>query len=272
LASLDPRAVAQRVSNLLDLSIEAQEVGNSQRLDVRVDGLDRPHGFFIQCWSGLSFVYANLELDSLAGGLLRVLSSAGAQEWEEFLSTLASLAKVGYRIEVRLDGSTMRAAPKSEVSSFEMSAKSIEWQGDVNLAVADLGAALAAAFMSMLPLDNPDLDPAGSPNDWKIEGSRSRMLRNHYERSRSNRALAILAHGTACMVCGFDFERNYGPFGKGYVEIHHLTPVHLMETPRVVNPLDELVPLCSNCHSMVHRVDPPIPPDTLREILDANRG
>ncbi|WKU45593.1 HNH endonuclease [Streptomyces sp. VNUA116] len=54
-----------------------------------------------------------------------------------------------------------------------------------------------------------------------------------------------------CEVCAFDFGRSYGQLGEGYIEVHHVVPLHvsgLLETK-----LDDLALLCANCHRMCHR-------------------
>ena len=48
-----------------------------------------------------------------------------------------------------------------------------------------------------------------------------------------------------------NFEQTYGELGKDFIEVHHLHPVSQGE--RKVNPIEDLIPLCSNCHSMIHR-------------------
>lgn len=84
------------------------------------------------------------------------------------------------------------------------------------------------------------------------EGKKRYVLHVTYERSPRNRANAIKIHGTICKCCGFDFNAVYGPeFARDYIEIHHIKS--LTETDGEVNPATDLVPLCSNCHSMVHR-------------------
>lgn len=74
-----------------------------------------------------------------------------------------------------------------------------------------------------------------------------------YERSRKNRAEAIRIHGTECAACGFRCNAFYGAeLARDYVEIHHIESITI--GPRTVNPATELIPLCANCHAMVHRV------------------
>jgi 5-methylcytosine-specific restriction protein A len=79
-------------------------------------------------------------------------------------------------------------------------------------------------------------------------------LRVHvtYERSRKNRARALEIHGARCSTCRFDFNEFYGrDHARDYIEIHHVTSI--TAGPREVDPEKDLVPLCSNCHKMVHR-------------------
>ncbi len=77
---------------------------------------------------------------------------------------------------------------------------------------------------------------------------------NHiiYERSSKVRAEALKFHPHRCEVCGFDFDEFYGrDFAEGYIEIHHIEPVSVAGV-REVNPLTDLVPVCANCHRMLH--------------------
>lgn len=69
-----------------------------------------------------------------------------------------------------------------------------------------------------------------------------------------------------CEVCAFDFARAYGDLGDGYIEVHHITPLHVSGVRETK--LDDLACLCANCHRMCHRVRPGESwrtPDALRE-------
>lgn len=85
------------------------------------------------------------------------------------------------------------------------------------------------------------------------EGGKKVVYTTKYERNPRNRARAIEIHGTKCAACGFDFESQYGSRGKGFIEVHHTKPLYMTEGETVVNPESDLVPLCSNCHRMIHR-------------------
>lgn len=85
------------------------------------------------------------------------------------------------------------------------------------------------------------------------EGKKRIVQHITYERSAKNRARAIEIHGTKCLACGFDFNETYGTaYARDYIEVHHVQSI-TEQGGRPVNPETDLVPLCSNCHSMAHR-------------------
>lgn len=93
-------------------------------------------------------------------------------------------------------------------------------------------------------------------NESRKEGEVSQVSVTHYERSSENRKKALLKYGYECQVCHMNFEEVYGEIGKNYIEVHHLYPVCNMGEDYQFDPLDPergLIPLCSNCHSMIHR-------------------
>lgn len=105
------------------------------------------------------------------------------------------------------------------------------------------------------------------------EGRKRYALHVSYERSPRNRAEALRIHGTTCRCCGFSFDLAYGPaLARSYIEVHHIKSITETEG-NVVNPATDLVPLCSNCHSMVHRRRGQIMPvEELREIMRQAAG
>ena len=76
-----------------------------------------------------------------------------------------------------------------------------------------------------------------------------------YERDPKLRNACIEKYSCKCYVCGFAFEAVYGEAGKGFIEVHHLTPLSKTREEKAVS-VDDLRPLCSNCHSMIHRKKP----------------
>lgn len=98
----------------------------------------------------------------------------------------------------------------------------------------------------------PPTEPEPEPEAYdKLEGAKHEATVTRYERDRDNRRKCIAHYGYVCQVCGMNFEKVYGELGKDFIEVHHLHPVS--QGQRTVNPIEDLVPLCSNCHSMIHR-------------------
>lgn len=93
------------------------------------------------------------------------------------------------------------------------------------------------------------------------EGVKKIVQSRVYERSSRLRQIAI-NHYTKdgdilCKACQFSFQKFYGDIGKGYIEIHHIKPIFKYEDEEldktIYNALNNVVPLCSNCHRMIHR-------------------
>ena len=87
------------------------------------------------------------------------------------------------------------------------------------------------------------------------EGSTKKISVNAYERNSTARNEAIKAYGNMydCDICGFNFESFYGNIGKNFIHIHHKIPLHKIRKIYKVNPAKDLVPVCPNCHAMLHR-------------------
>ena len=83
------------------------------------------------------------------------------------------------------------------------------------------------------------------------EGKPRAFFTYRYERSPKLRAAVLNKFGYKCAVCGFDFEKIYGQLGKNFIEVHHMVPVSEKEQENNVN---NLRPLCPNCHRMIHRL------------------
>ena len=104
-------------------------------------------------------------------------------------------------------------------------------------------------------------------NERLFEGARRTISVNSYERNSKARRLCIQKYGTACSVCEFDFKQTYGEIGQGFIHIHHLTRVSDIGNEYEVNPLEDLRPVCPNCHAMIHKTEPPLTIEELKSKL-----
>ncbi|MCK0510246.1 HNH endonuclease [Aromatoleum buckelii] len=89
-----------------------------------------------------------------------------------------------------------------------------------------------------------------------IEGAKRTVTVNIYERDPSARARCLTRWGTRCSVCSFDFAKEYGDIGDGYIHVHHLRPLAEIGNEYVLDPENDLRPVCPNCHAMLHRTRP----------------
>lgn len=105
------------------------------------------------------------------------------------------------------------------------------------------------------------------------EGALTSNILNKYERNQQARAACIAAHGTACSVCGLDFGKVYGPEFAGKIEVHHIVPLCEIGEEYVVDPINDLVPVCPNCHTALHsKPNGVYTIDELKKIRSQNHG
>ncbi len=107
-------------------------------------------------------------------------------------------------------------------------------------------------------------------SDIEYEGAKTTVLVNKYERSSKARENAIKYHGLNCKVCNINFKNTYGEIGTNFIHIHHLVPIHEIGSDYKIDYQTDLIPVCPNCHSMLHRkikgIEPTI--DELKRIMN----
>ncbi len=101
--------------------------------------------------------------------------------------------------------------------------------------------------------DSPEEIPSSATH---LEGSIRQVLVNAYERSSAARATCLAHYGHACSVCGFDFGKAFGAIGKDFIHVHHLKEIASIAEEYEVDPIQDLRPVCPNCHAMLHRRKP----------------
>ncbi len=63
----------------------------------------------------------------------------------------------------------------------------------------------------------------------------------------------------------------YGDFGKNYIEVHHLRQIADIGEEYEIKPIEDLRPVCANCHRMLHKERPPPAIEELKTKLVINR-
>lgn len=99
------------------------------------------------------------------------------------------------------------------------------------------------------------------------EGATTVISVNAYERNLKARSDCIKHYGYKCYICNFSFEKLYGKLGSKYIHIHHEVALSELKKEYVIDPINDLKPLCPNCHAMIHRTHPPMSVQELIDIL-----
>jgi 5-methylcytosine-specific restriction protein A len=134
----------------------------------------------------------------------------------------------------------------------------------MHAAAASLRSSLLAGEVPAVPLE------VGYEDESELEGRLFLRLHAYRERKpglKKKKIKSVLASGgiLACQACEFDFGKFYGERGQGYIECHHIEPLHMGGEKR--RGLDDLALLCANCHRVIHKQLPWPTPTELRELI-----
>lgn len=128
---------------------------------------------------------------------------------------------------------------------------------------------IALEKTSLMPPDR--LLPDEIPNNIAgalFEGVKKTVIVNSYERNTKARELCIKHWQAICSVCNFEFEKIYGELGKHFIHVHHLIPIWEIGKSYQVDPINDLRPVCPNCHAMLHKKEPPLKIEELKSIIN----
>jgi 5-methylcytosine-specific restriction protein A len=275
--AIDERSLAEVLATRFRIALTGcvMQTATGARHGVRATDIPEPNGFSVLVSTGWKSIEAELFPDTYAGELVRAMGQKAAESSHSFVSLAGSFESIGDRINVKVNGSVLRledGLPPPPWHNFELNVRRLidVSSGDetsLQVAAENIASACLALVLVLLPLDEEEtsdypLFEAGLP-----EGACSTVTVNRYERSPANRAACIAAHGARCKVCGFDFGAVYGPLAQGYIEVHHRVPVSKMGGSYQLDPVNDLIPLCANCHAAIHRVEPPMEPEILAQLL-----
>ena len=100
------------------------------------------------------------------------------------------------------------------------------------------------------------------------EGGRHYREAKFFTRNPKLVAKAKGHYGFRCSACSFDFKAFYGKLGARYIECYHLKPL-ASQGGRTSSGVEDVAVLCSNCHRMVHRQNPPVKIKELQRLICA---
>lgn len=97
-----------------------------------------------------------------------------------------------------------------------------------------------------------------------IEGKSTEFLSVRFERNPHARNACLEKYGYKCSVCEFDFHKFYGEIGTNFIHVHHLNEVSKIREIYRIDPINDLRPVCPNCHAMLHKRKEPFTIDELK--------
>jgi predicted HNH restriction endonuclease len=103
------------------------------------------------------------------------------------------------------------------------------------------------------PSEGLNIFPEDQEEDEEhFEGAVTTVTVNKFERNPRARRKCIDHYGAKCSACGVDFGERYGKHGRGFIHVHHLKPLKEIRKTYKVDPVEDLRPVCPNCHAMIH--------------------
>lgn len=230
--------------------------------------VDEGLGFDLLLSIGFRMVEVTMRPTRFSGPLVRAFAANVASDREGWLEQLERVRSAGATVTVFVDQEVLG----SNLELLNLEYRTLEIECVVRTAgkgaEARRDAALAASrAVASLILSGLELQAHEMIEDLS-EGAVVRVEVNKYERNPVARMQCIAHYGSRCWTCDLSFADTYGDLGAGYIHVHHRVLVSSYDGETyVVDPVRDLVPLCPNCHMMIHRRRPPLEPSELREIL-----
>ena len=101
------------------------------------------------------------------------------------------------------------------------------------------------------------------------EGAVKTVSVNRYERNPAARKICLDKFGSKCKICKVDLGEIYGAVGRGYIHVHHIKQLSEIGQTYEIDPIKDLIPVCPNCHSMLHQKNPAYTPEELKSWMNS---
>jgi hypothetical protein len=173
-----------------------------------------------------------------------------------------------------LRGNGRSIVPHADVTNENWFGQLLDGEGGFSYGlneVRDAGVINALLAYLALPSAGNFPDEVARPQMY-FEGATKQVMVNAYERDPDARSACIAHYGARCLVCGFDFEGQYGERGKGVIDVHHLKPLSEVGQGYQLDPIEDLRPVCPNCHTIIHRGDAQLSMEEAKALVRVKYG
>jgi 5-methylcytosine-specific restriction protein A len=276
---LDVNLLRRKLEIRFQLSLIGQkEIVDGGMFDtIRPSSLEQGNSFAILLARTHRQFEASFRADNFAGSLLRGMSEACESGKATFVKVRKTAETVGDQINVAINGDASSDCinnvdrwSKVEVDVARRFPASSQ-PADLMATALEVTSTCLSLVLTLTGTEEAGLTSSDNSVSWLPEGAKLRVEVNRYERSPVNRVACIEHYGLNCQCCGFDFQKVYGQLGEGYIEVHHTTPVSQLGPGYLVDPIEDLIPLCANCHAAVHRNAPPVTIQELKILMQGCR-
>lgn len=258
----------------LSLKATVKSGEDRQLVVIEPEGVHSHEGFAVHIESGWRSLYIDYIPGKFARDLLDLMAAASIEQKAIFSHIARHIAEERAILVFKInDVNTDPAQPATwpeQWRSFHLSLKKspLEINTDDHALTEKLTNLWMERFfscvMALSPLEdlNQEAFLPGLP-----EGAETSVTVNRYERSRYNRNICINFHGAVCKVCDINFAERYGEIGNGFIHIHHVVPVSKLGPEYLIDPVEDLVPVCPNCHAMLHTKEIPWTVAELKKLI-----
>ena len=124
-----------------------------------------------------------------------------------------------------------------------------------------------------IPEPKTDLALPEEISEGKVfyEGARKHLSVIAYERSPIARRVCLEHYGFRCAICEQCMSKIYGTAASGLIHVHHLKPLSELQEGYKVDPIEDLRPVCPNCHAVIHRRKPPYTTEEVKDFLERHK-
>jgi 5-methylcytosine-specific restriction protein A len=251
-------ASLQDVSDALGVVLkrEFMSTNHDYEVKIRLEQIPYPHGFNIKIYDDYLNWRLELQLDVFTAPLMAEMQKRFNQQRDTFASylELAKLKSNKFTFQVNQDEDIFNL--NGDWSEIHFSLTKSYYSEDLEFQTLTTAALDFMCIILFLIID--DTEWTVEIEDGEEEGASYFSIVKKYERSRYNRALCLKYYGFTCKGCGDKLEQKYGPIGSDVIHVHHIVPISQMGSSYKLNPIKDLIPLCPNCHNIVHKQNPPL--------------
>lgn len=260
----------------IDVSTQIKRRQNNRSINIRPSGFERTIGFDVIAdikWRSIEIKFVP---GSFAIDLIRLMENSDDDQRSAFKLFANSLLNKGAELNLLINHSLYKLKEieewPSNWKSLEISMRkgNIVFENELKKDLEKVNPWIISFFglcISLIPFEPlTEVDEENS-NVVEEEGLPYTVNVTRYERSSLNRAACLEIYGTICKVCSIDFGDVYGEIGEGYIHVHHKIPLSEIKESYIVDPEKDLVPVCPNCHAMLHKKSPPFTIEELKQKL-----